>query len=214
MPVKRRTNNILKISSRKDTLACYPFKAVGSCKTCLHKYKLHNSRHLNGPHYSEISLERYATSASCPGGPYLSHTRWIINSTSLISYTEFLSRLHHVCVNISDVKVSVPLFYMPVIDGSPSQWPSGLRRGSTAARLLRLRVWIPLGAWISVSCKCGVLSGTDLCEGPIPRPEQSYRLWCVIVCDLQRSSMRRPWPALGCCARKKKVIDMNPTEIT
>ena len=31
------------------------------------------------------------------------------------------------------------------------------------------------------SCECCVLSGRDLCDGPISRPEESYRLWCVIV---------------------------------
>ena len=35
-----------------------------------------------------------------------------------------------------------------------SQWPSGLRRGSADGRLLRLRVWIPLGAWIFVLFHC------------------------------------------------------------
>jgi hypothetical protein len=49
-----------------------------------------------------------------------------------------------------------------------------------------------------------VLSGSGLCDKPIPRPEESYRLWCVIVCDLQTSRMSRPWPTLGSCARKKK----------
>ena len=33
------------------------------------------------------------------------------------------------------------------------------------------------------------------------RPEESYRLWCVVVCDLETSRMRRPWPALGHRAR-------------
>ena len=33
----------------------------------------------------------------------------------------------------------------------------------------------------------------------MPRAEESYRLWCVIVCDLETSRMRRFWPALGCC---------------
>jgi hypothetical protein len=64
---------------------------------------------------------------------------------------------------------------------------------------------------MSVCCKCCVLPGTGLCDGPIPRPEESYRLWCVIVCDLETSRMWRPWPALGCCARKKerkKEIDL------
>jgi hypothetical protein len=28
-----------------------------------------------------------------------------------------------------------------------------------------------------------VLSGRGLCDGPIPRPEQSSGLWCVSECD-------------------------------
>jgi hypothetical protein len=36
-----------------------------------------------------------------------------------------------------------------------------------------------------------------VCCQLITRPEQSYRLWCVVVCDLETSWMRRPWPALG-----------------
>jgi hypothetical protein len=62
---------------------------------------------------------------------------------------------------------------------SPSQGPRGLRRGSAAARLLRLRVRIPPGAWMPVSFECCVLSGNDLCDGPIFRPEESYRVWFV-----------------------------------
>jgi hypothetical protein len=30
-----------------------------------------------------------------------------------------------------------------------------------------------------------VLSGRGLCFGLITRPEESYRLWCVVVCDLE-----------------------------
>ena len=37
-----------------------------------------------------------------------------------------------------------------------SQWPSGLRRGSAAARLLKLRVRIPPRAWMFACCKCCV----------------------------------------------------------
>ena len=55
------------------------------------------------------------------------------------------------------------------------QWPCGLRRGSAAAPLLRLWVRIPPGAWMSVSCVCCVLSGGDLCDEPITRPEESCR---------------------------------------
>jgi hypothetical protein len=55
----------------------------------------------------------------------------------------------------------------------------GLRRGLAAARLLGLWVRIPPGAWMSISCKCRVLSGSGLCDGLITRPEEPYRLWCV-----------------------------------
>jgi hypothetical protein len=34
-----------------------------------------------------------------------------------------------------------------------------------------------------VSCTVFVLPGRGLCDGPIPRPEESYRLWCVSECD-------------------------------
>jgi len=66
-----------------------------------------------------------------------------------------------------------------------SQWPRGLMGRSVAARLLRSRVRIPPGAWIFVCCECCVLSGRGLCDELITRPEESYRLWCVVVCDLE-----------------------------
>ena len=33
--------------------------------------------------------------------------------------------------------------------------------------------------------ECCVLSGRGLCDGPITRPEESYRLWCVIMSYLE-----------------------------
>jgi hypothetical protein len=38
-----------------------------------------------------------------------------------------------------------------------------------------------------VCCECCVLSGRGLCDELITHPEESYRLWCVIVCDLETS---------------------------
>jgi len=57
-----------------------------------------------------------------------------------------------------------------------------------------------------VCCECCVLSGRGLCDELITRLEESYRLRCVVVCDLETSRMRRSWPALGFSAirRKKK----------
>jgi hypothetical protein len=43
-------------------------------------------------------------------------------------------------------------------------------------------------------CECCVLSSRGLCDGPIPRPEESYRLWCVIVCDkMNNNPLRLTW---------------------
>jgi hypothetical protein len=48
-----------------------------------------------------------------------------------------------------------------------------------------------------VCCECCVLSGRGLCDGLITRPEKSYRLLCVVVCDLEISNTRRLKPATG-----------------
>jgi len=54
-----------------------------------------------------------------------------------------------------------------------------------------------------------VLSGRGLCDGLITRPEESYRLWYVVMCDPENSRMKRPWPSrggggVGWGAKKKK----------
>jgi hypothetical protein len=87
-----------------------------------------------------------------------------------------------------------------------SQWPRGIRHGSAVARLLRSWVWVPPGTWMSVCCECCVLSGRGLCDELITLPEEPYRLWCVVVCDLETSWMRRPWPIGGCRAKNKQTI--------
>jgi len=62
---------------------------------------------------------------------------------------------------------------------------------------------------MSLCCECCVLSGRGLCDALITRPEESYELWCVIVCDLETSRVRRPWTALGRSATggKKRMAD-------
>jgi len=88
--------------------------------------------------------------------------------------------------------------------GGRSQWPRGLRRRSAAARLLRS--WVRIPQWhgcfsvVSVVCCQVEVSANEL----ITCPEESYRLWCVVVCNLETSRMRRPWPALGRSATAKK----------
>ena len=46
---------------------------------------------------------------------------------------------------------------------------------------------------IFVCCECRVLSGRGLCDELITRPEESYRLCCVVVCDLETSRMGVPY---------------------
>ena len=58
---------------------------------------------------------------------------------------------------------------------------------------------------MSVCVECCVLSGRGLCDGLITLPEESYRLWWVVVCDLETSRMRRHWPALGRSDTGKKI---------
>ena len=69
------------------------------------------------------------------------------------------------------------------------QCSRSLRCRSAAARLLISWVRIQPGAWMFVCCECCVLSVRGLCDELITRPEESYRLCCVVVCDLETSRM-------------------------
>jgi hypothetical protein len=83
-----------------------------------------------------------------------------------------------------------------------SLWSCGLMRIFAAASLLRLQVRISSGARILVCLNVvRLLSGRDLCDELITRPEESYRLWCVVVCDLETTIISRPWPVLDRSAK-------------
>jgi hypothetical protein len=64
---------------------------------------------------------------------------------------------------------------------------------TAVAQLLRSWVRIPPGEWIFVCCECRVLSGRGLCDELITRSEESYRLCCVVVCDLEISRIGAPY---------------------
>ena len=87
-------------------------------------------------------------------------------------------------------------FSMGMLRPCRSQWPRGLRCGSTAARLLGFCVRIPLGAWMFVSCEC--------CDRLVNRPEESYRVWCLKRVIVKPRKMRRPRTLRGCRAIGKK----------
>jgi hypothetical protein len=52
-----------------------------------------------------------------------------------------------------------------------------------------------------ICCECCVLSGRGLCNELITRPEESYPLWCVVVCDLENLKNEE---AMTCVEKKKK----------
>jgi hypothetical protein len=65
-------------------------------------------------------------------------------------------------------------------------------------------------AGVDVCCECCVLLGTCLCDELTTRPEKSYRLYHVVLCDLETSWMRRNWPIRGCRAKYKQTkISLN-----
>ena len=79
-----------------------------------------------------------------------------------------------------------------------SQWPRGLRNGSAGRSPAEIVSSNPTGG-MDV-CQ---LSDRGLCDGLITRPEESYRLWCIVVCDLETSWMRGPWPTGGLLRQKQ-----------
>ena len=99
-------------------------------------------------------------------------------------------------------------FITLIIFTCQSQWLRSLRSRSAATRLLRSCVRIPPVAWMFVCCECCVSSGRGLCDELITHPEESYRMCCVVVCELETSRMSRPWPTLGrsVTAQKKRLI--------
>jgi hypothetical protein len=86
-------------------------------------------------------------------------------------------------------------------DIKPDPLTARCKSRSAAARLLSLWVRIPPVVWMSASCKCCVLSGRSLCIWRNACTEESYRVWCVVVCDLETPRIRRPLPTLGRSAR-------------
>jgi hypothetical protein len=92
------------------------------------------------------------------------------------------------------------------------QWPRNLRRRSAAARLLRSCFRIPPGAWMFVCCECCVLSGRGLCDELIIGPEESYRLSCVVVCDLEKPQEWGGHDPRWVAEKKKKINRIMYTE--
>ena len=104
-----------------------------------------------------------------------------------IAFSVLSSHSHNLCCPISGRhQVSHPfkqqiILYFRVYSRRRSQWPRGLRRGSAAARLIRLWVRIPPESCMFVSWECCVLSGRSLCDELITLPEESLP---TVVCRM------------------------------
>jgi len=57
-----------------------------------------------------------------------------------------------------------------------------------------------------VCCECCVLSGRGLCDELITRPEESYRLWCVVVCDLRNLKNEVAMTRFGSQRHRKDIL--------
>jgi len=55
-----------------------------------------------------------------------------------------------------------------------------------------------------VCCECCVLSGRGLCDELITYAEESYRLWCVVVCDLENLKNEEAMNHVGSQRQRKK----------
>ena len=74
---------------------------------------------------------------------------------------------------------------------TPTLTAYDLRRVSENVHLLGSRVRVPPRVWMSLSSEYCVFSGRGLCDGPIPLPEESYRV-CVIECDQVQQQTTAP----------------------
>ena len=59
-------------------------------------------------------------------------------------------------------------------------------------------------AWMFVCCECCVMSGRGLCDELITRPEESHRLWCVVVRDNVKTT-----PMRGLSPQKQNKLSQN-----
>ena len=79
---------------------------------------------------------------------------------------------------------------MPPVGFEPMILSRRAAAGRSPAEILG---WNPTGGMDVCLSWVFVLSGRGLCDEPITRPEESYGLCCVVVCDLQTSRIGAPY---------------------
>jgi hypothetical protein len=58
---------------------------------------------------------------------------------------------------------------------------------------------------MDVCCVRCVLSGRGICHEPITQPEESYRMWRVVVCDQETSWSEEAIARAGLECQRKKI---------
>jgi hypothetical protein len=76
----------------------------------------------------------------------------------------------------------------------------------TTINVCQLNVGFPPGTWMFVYFKCCVLSGRGIFVGPIPRPEESYRVWWDCVCDLENLNNEAAYARIVLLGHRKIII--------
>jgi len=59
---------------------------------------------------------------------------------------------------------------------------------------------------VNVCFECCGLSGRGLCDELITRPEKSYRMWCVVACDLENLKNGETMARVGPQRHRKKKL--------
>ena len=59
-----------------------------------------------------------------------------------------------------------------------------------------------------------MLSGRGLCDELITRPEESYRVWCVVVCDLENLKNEEAMTRVGSQRHRKKKFGLRINKLT
>jgi hypothetical protein len=98
----------------------------------------------------------------------------VMSSLSQAEWAKGVCVRYDVCLRAEGNQLHHPLYICrSKPNTSRSQQPRGLRRGTAGSNPAEGK---------DVCCECCVLSGRGLCDGPIPRPHQSYRV-CASECD-------------------------------
>jgi len=59
-----------------------------------------------------------------------------------------------------------------------------------------------------ICCECCVLSGRGICDELITHAEESYRMWCVVVCDLENLKNEEAMTRVGSQRHSKKKLNL------